>query len=845
MMDSGKKVHCIACSVFEKVLNRIQMDENQPFTVEYISSMLHMHPEQLEAVIDKKLAENQKRDVETVLIFGDCHPHMIDQSCRSNTSRISGLNCAEIILGSDTYRRLRKEGAFFLLPEWVLRWEDVFKNELGLTAAVAKEMMREMHRILVYLDLGSGRIPRKKLKEISAFTGLPVRIHHVNPEHLKTGLERILYKEDSFPVLSSEQRKHAFQAMALDILEHILKEADHPEKLQMDMAVQMREFTGARVVILVQFMEEFGGSGHQVLVVEPARRNQMAYSQPINSIIQEARQMLKARILQIESMDPETWRFLHKEGMDLSITVPLHIGSRQVGAMLLLGLPDDHSIGMTLNMLDILATILALIFRNTLLLKRQEQIIESRTRQLKESEQRYRSLFDNMLHGFAYQQIITDEHGSPADYMYLEINDTFEKQTNLCRGDIVGKRVSEVFPEIKDDPVNWIELYGRVALQGQELRMEQYVKGLHKWFSVFAYCPAPGFFTTLLEDITERKRTELVLRHSELKFRELFNNVGDPIFIHNFQGRFIEVNEIACKLLGLSRNELLRITIKDIDAQSEQLTMDLRIETIRKMGALVYETQYKINEHQILPVEVHSRLIEYEGTEAVLSIARDISVRQQQEVQLGLLLKQKEVLLKEVYHRVKNNFMIVSSLLHLQSRSIADETVRAMFQASQNRVKTMALIHQQLYRASDLASVDFKGYLEQLVNSLRLSYGSGENRIQIVEQLDSIPVSVDKAIPCGLIMNELVTNALKYAFPGNRKGIIRIRFQKIQGNQIKLEVGDNGVGSPETVNMTKPETLGLQIVRMLSEQIKGKLTLHSGPGTRISVVFPFTGNPDE
>ena len=837
-MDGRSTIHCIACSIFKDAIQQIQSEGEIEFSVEYIPSMLHMHPRQLNDLLEKRLSKISMHHKDILLVYGDCHPHMEKQIRQYRAHRVQGLNCAQILLGHEVYQGLRKEGAFFLLPEWIRQWKTVFRDELGLDDITARELMKEMHTKLIYLDMGKSRVPRKVLKEISDYSGLPYEIVKVSPDVLESVLRKAmdpLSDEKRGP--SFQEKDEAFQAMALDMVENILRQADHPNRLQADIAKKMREFTGAHVVILSQFLDEYGESDHEIVHIEPGRREGIAGNEAIHLMIRETRRLRKSKLWTPDSVDPTIGRFLRESEYHLSMAVPLHVGRQKVGAILMLGLPDDNSIDVALKMLDILATILALIFRNMLLFKRQEDIIEKQTSELRESESKYRLLFENMLNAFAYHQIVVDDEGRPTDYVFLEVNDMFEKQTNLCRSDIIGRRATEVIPGIREDPANWIAHYGKVALEGRELRLEQYDRILNKWFSVLAYCPQPGFFTTIFEDITERKRTELIVRQSETKFRQLFNFAGDSIYIHNMQGRFIEVNDIACQTLGYSRSELLRMTPKDIDSSSYTLAVDLRIEAIRKKGSMVFESEHRTQSGKIMPVEINSRLIDYEGRQAVLSVVRDISERKRYEERQELLLKQKEVLLKEVYHRVKNNFAIISSLLHLQSSRLKDPEAISLFHESRDRVQTMALIHQQLYRSADLASVDFKSFIQQLVHNLYRSYVPDPSRIQLQENLEEIPVGVDKAIPCGLIINELMTNAFKYAFPDDRKGQVNIEFKYTDDKTVSLHICDNGIGLPKNTDFSKSDTLGMQIVHLLTQQINGELKVQRKKGTCIKIFF--------
>jgi PAS domain S-box-containing protein len=333
------------------------------------------------------------------------------------------------------------------------------------------------------------------------------------------------------------------------------------------------------------------------------------------------------------------------------------------------------------------------------------------------------------------------------------------------------------------------------------------------------------------------------IKNSKTNSHEFLNFTFDSIFIQTLQGCYIEVNDNACQILGYTREELLSMTLDVIHAVSPVFTEDLHLESLQQAGTLVYESQLRTRLGKCFPVEVTRRMIDYNEAPSILSIVRDISERKQHARQMEALQKQKDVLLKEVYHRVKNNFMIISSLLHLQSNKINDESSRSLFRESRDRVQTMALIHQQLYQSSDLASIDFKGYLQLLIKNLYQSYGVSPEKVQLIQNLEAIPVGIDKAIPCGLIVNELLTNAFKYAFPENHSGFVRIDFQHGGPNNVRLCICDNGIGLPNQIKVHKSHSLGLQIVTMLTRQIQGRLSVKRKRGTCVTVIFP--NNPDE
>jgi PAS domain S-box-containing protein len=237
----------------------------------------------------------------------------------------------------------------------------------------------------------------------------------------------------------------------------------------------------------------------------------------------------------------------------------------------------------------------------------------------------------------------------------------------------------------------------------------------------------------------------------------------------------------------------------------------------------------------------NGRVLCYEGA------VEDITDRKRAEEQIQASLREKEVLLKEIHHRVKNNLQIISSLLDFQSEYIKDQLTLEMFREGQNRIRSMALIHEQLYQSKDLARIDFAEYVRDLTDYLFQSYGASGDAITLEIHIADILLGIDTAIPCGLIINELVSNALKYAFPlslssppcaGGKEGRCEILVALHSDNdQLTLIVSDNGVGFPRDLDFLNAETLGLRLVNMLSRQLKGTIELDRNDGTTLKITF--------
>lgn len=206
-------------------------------------------------------------------------------------------------------------------------------------------------------------------------------------------------------------------------------------------------------------------------------------------------------------------------------------------------------------------------------------------------------------------------------------------------------------------------------------------------------------------------------------------------------------------------------------------------------------------------------------------------------LELEQLLREREVLLKEVHHRVKNNLQVVSSLLGLQAWHFKDTRLRQALEDSQNRVLSIALVHENLYRSKDLAQVEFSDYVRSLVDNLPRSSSAG-TEVSVTQDVEKCRLSIETAVPCGLIINELVTNALKHAFPGGRRGGIRVELQRVDLSNWMLRVADDGIGLPESIDMGSTKSLGLELVSLLVKQLAGSLEIKRSGGTSFQLTFP-------
>lgn len=345
------------------------------------------------------------------------------------------------------------------------------------------------------------------------------------------------------------------------------------------------------------------------------------------------------------------------------------------------------------------------------------------------------------------------------------------------------------------------------------------------------------------EDITERKRAEIALRESEERLRLALTAANQAFYDLDVRSGCARLSPEFPRMLGYEPEDFPP-TIAFLLEQIHPDDRDRAIETYRltmagKTPAFSIEYRYQTSTGGWLWVLSRGKVVEHDGqgnTLRVMGTLADISERKKIEEQICASLAEKTILLKEIHHRVKNNLQIISSLLDLQSDFIRDEQDRNFFQDSQNRIRSMALIHQKLYQSESLASIDFHDYLEDLANYLFSSTARDTDRIRLNVEVENVLLGMDEAIPCGLIVNELISNSLQHAFPIDRQGEISVRCCSEDG-WITLTVSDNGIGLPAGLDFSNTETLGLQLVTMLVQQLHGQIELRNDNGASYKVRF--------
>ena len=418
------------------------------------------------------------------------------------------------------------------------------------------------------------------------------------------------------------------------------------------------------------------------------------------------------------------------------------------------------------------------------------------------------------------------------------VNPAFERMTGYCAEEVLGRNCRF----LQNDESHQAELNKlRTAIREQNdctVVLRNYRKdGTIFWneLSVSPIYDSEGTLTHFIgiqTDITERKQAEDALQHAKDQLQAVLDAVPGFVAWVDSELRYEGVNRYLANTFNLSPEVFVGQKL-GFHQHSSELTTFMRqfLDSPASAANQVIEVQVEGSIQNYLLVAQ-----KYQKGRAAVLVGIDISDRQRVEEQIKSSLAEKEVLLKEIHHRVKNNLQIISSLLKLQSGYIHDEKALALFTDSYNRVRSMALIHENLYQSLDLAKIQLANYIKTLTTNLSQSYQLSSS-VKLQVEVAEIWLDIDTAIPCGLIINELVSNSFKYAFKETTSGIVRIQVMEDLSNNIQLEISDNGSGLPADFEVKNLNSLGLKLVWNLTKQLQGSLELNTANGTAFTIRF--------
>ncbi len=345
------------------------------------------------------------------------------------------------------------------------------------------------------------------------------------------------------------------------------------------------------------------------------------------------------------------------------------------------------------------------------------------------------------------------------------------------------------------------------------------------------------FLEGFIKDITQRKQSEEILLESEKRYRDLTELLPQSVFESDMNGNITFANHTGLDIFGYTREDLKKgINMSQILKSDDY---DMVLEDPDRFNNEIPDSQHMAvkKDGTTIPIMVYSNnIIRGNNIVGIRGIVIDITGLKNAENNIKASLHEKEILLKEIHHRVKNNLQIISSLLNLQTHYVNDDKVAVnVLKESQNRVKSMAMIHEKLYQSKNFSHIQFDDYIRRLINELFYSYATPEDIKPIID-VDNIELNIETSIPCGLIISELISNSLKYAFPNRDEGRIKISLKKYD-DKYRLIISDNGIGFPEELDYKNTNSLGLKLINSLVDQIDGEICLNRKQGTEFIITF--------
>jgi PAS domain S-box-containing protein len=452
---------------------------------------------------------------------------------------------------------------------------------------------------------------------------------------------------------------------------------------------------------------------------------------------------------------------------------------------------------------------------------------------LRASETRYRRLFEAAQDGIL---ILDADTGKIVD-----VNPFLTNLLGFSREQFLGKKLWEIglFKDIVANKDNFIELQRQEYIRYEDLPLET-ADGRRIDVEFVSNVYVVNHMRVIqcnIRNITERKQAEEALKESEKKFRETVKYLDEGYYSCTLEGLVLEHNAAFNRILGIGiEKDLKGTSLPDFwqDPADRKKYLD---ELISKGSIQNFQINLKTIQSENIFVLANSHIVKDKkgGVVRIEGTVTDYTERKKMSDQIEASLQGKETLLREVHHRVKNNLQIIISLLNLQSRFITDETTLSAFKESQNRVRAMALVHEKLYQSKDISKIDLDNYIRFLGDNLFQFLDMKGKGVTLTMDIRDISVTIDTAIPLGLMINELISNSLKYAFPNGRKGEISLVIHR-QDHTIIILFKDNGVGIPENFDWRNSKSLGLRLVVSLVEQLSGTIELDRTAGTTFTVV---------
>jgi PAS domain S-box-containing protein len=454
----------------------------------------------------------------------------------------------------------------------------------------------------------------------------------------------------------------------------------------------------------------------------------------------------------------------------------------------------------------------------------------------------------------SHQRMLTVFHSMDA-IVYVADMETYEllflnRYAQSINGNIVGEKCWETLQKGKTGPCEFCSNDKLLDAAGQPTGIyhwENYDKKTGRWYechvNAMPWIDRRMVRLEIALDITERKRAEEAIKESEERFRTLFEESLNPILVADENEKYIDANKAALEFLECDRNELVKRNVWDFAPPG-------KLDVMKKnhtpfMSRRTIETEHFVN-GTIKTLMLNVVPVKIKGTTSLYGIGQDITERKQNEKVIKDSLREKETLLKEVHHRVKNNMQVISSLLNLQIMRSKDGQIKKALMDCQGRVGSMASAHEMLYMSDSLSFIDCEKYISKLSGNILQSYQTDLRRVKLKVAAKGAKLGIQQASSLGLIIYELLSNALKYGFPENMRGQVMIRLKMTGQDIMEFVFQDNGVGIPEKIDWRNTSSLGLSLIVHLAEkQLRGTVNMNSGEGTSFTIKFNRENNQNK